>query len=413
MSNPLSKLIETPVAQEVRGDESFTSTEAWEPSVKPTGRDGSLLVTTVGTGESNNSSILLREAGFDISHYAIDEKRGIQHKEWDALRRKWIADDSDAGGHYETVKERMQGHRFTVVERVIPIDLSELESVVSKQDRVDAHKELGWGDSVHLVALGDLQLGKLESPWEGVVHRFNEAIEASITEARNSHATEIVIAWMGDCIEGFVSQGGRNAWRTTLTLTEQIRITRRLMLRAIDAYLDAGFADIRVLSVPGNHDEAVRSPVGTRSDDSYALDALIAVGEAMQLNKERYGGVQVLVPGTDGIGVTLELAGVKVAFIHGHQFRPNQHWKWWEGQALGATQYGACDVLFTGHGHHTHIEERAHRTFAMVPSLESKSTWWVQKTGQTGNPGVLTALFKDGQMLNLHKISTHYRMEGE
>jgi hypothetical protein len=46
----------------------------------------------------------------------------------------------------------------------------------------------------------------------------------------------IYLAHLGDCIEGMVSQGGANTWRTTLTTTEQVRLYRRLLIEQVKAF---------------------------------------------------------------------------------------------------------------------------------------------------------------------------------
>lgn len=383
-----------------------TPRQAEQPSLTIVGDTANAVVILPGKDLPGDKE-LIEAAGLNPEEYIIDHGKGIKHKSWDALRRVY---DPEAGKH-NTTKERMNGIHFTMVKKPASVDLSHLEQLIAQAQPVAART--GTTRSTLAVILGDTQAGKMENPLEGLLARFNEALELAVAEAAQHKVESIVIAWMGDCIEGFVSQGGRNAWRTVLTLTEQLRVVRRLMLRAIDRFIDEGYQDITVISVPGNHGDTVREPVTTRYDDSYDVDSLVAVWEALQVNPERYGGrVTVVVPDEDEIGVTLAIEGVHVSFIHGHQFRPGQHWKWWEGQALGRTQYGESNVLFTGHGHHTVIEERAERTFVMAPALEERSTWWVHKTGQTGNPGVILARFSDGEMVDVHKVTTRSGMGG-
>lgn len=376
------------------------------PGLTRTGEDTADAVAVVEGSDVPQGDSLLGKVGLDPKRYAIDYSKGVRHKSWDALRR--VRDPET--DKMSTVKERMTGVQFSVIERPVEVDLSGLEALVTAAPPVPPRTNTL--EQTLLLALGDLQLGKLENSLDGVIARFNEGLEAAVLEANTHKVDTIVIAWMGDCIEGFVSQNGANAWRTVLTLTEQLRIIRRLMLRAIDRFIDEGYQDIIAISVPGNHGDTIRVPVTTRSDDSFDTDALVAVWETLEANPQRYGGkVSVVTPEVDEIGVVIAIEGVSAAFIHGHQFRPGQHWKWWEGQSLGRTPYGEADVLFTGHGHHTVIEERSERTFVMAPSLEERSVWWVQRTGQTGNPGVILARFADGEMVDVHKVTTHVRKE--
>lgn len=73
----------------------------------------------------------------------------------------------------------------------------------------------------------------------GTVDCIVQSIEngvAAFKQARRKEAAFAHLTFLGDCMEGFVSQRVKNAWRTELTLTEQLRLTRRLMLHAIDSF---------------------------------------------------------------------------------------------------------------------------------------------------------------------------------
>ncbi|MFG2170332.1 hypothetical protein ACGFMO_02930 [Streptomyces niveus] len=196
------------------------------------------------------------------------------------------------------------------------------------------------------------------------------------------------IAWLGDHVEGFVSQGGANSWRTQLTLNEQIRLTRRVMLHALLTFAPM-VSRLTMAAVPGNHGEAVRfmGKGVTRYDDSHDTESLIAVKDAADLNPERFGHVEFYVPDTHELTVVVECSGTVVAHAHGHQFRPGKHFEWWKGQAFGrqsAVQQAV--LLLAGHLHHEHVDSDGPRTFIQPPAIESESTWWRHAKGTTGAP---------------------------
>lgn len=384
------------------------ATEAWTPKVE-TNKDGSTTITAVD-GESLTYNDLLIREGFDPKKYML-APNGIQTKSWDALRKAWVAGDEDSDGYYETIVQRMTGYKLTVIERPMEVDVDDLiRAVESQPASTSIVKQEGYG-ATFLYAQADYQIGKAESDGAyGTIERIKETTLKAVESAKSDpEVRSIVIAFLGDHIEGYVSQGGRNAWKTNLTLTEQLRLVRRLYLMTIDAFVDAGYDDIRVLAVPGNHGETIRQPITTRADDNHDTDCLVAVADAMQLNPARYGGVRCYVPDVDEWFVCLEIEGVNAAFCHGNQYKPNQHWRWWEGQAFGQTPVGKCTALFVGHSHHTHIEERDVRTFAMAPSFEGCSEWFKASTGITGHPGALVAKFKNGEMEEIKKIHAKYR----
>lgn len=266
------------------------------------------------------------------------------------------------------------------------------------------------GDHTFIVAIGDMQFGKIDGDGpEGTLTRLIDYINRAallLHEMRKRFDIgHVHIAWLGDHIEGFLSQGGANVWRTVLTLTEQIRLTRRVMLHAMLTFAPL-VERLTMAAVPGNHGETVRfSGKGTtRYDDSHDTECLIAVKDAAELNPELFGHVEFYVPDTDEMIVVVECSGTVVGHVHGHQFRENKHFDWWEGQAFSReSPMHMVDLLLAGHLHHEHIETNGPRTFAQVPSPESESTWYRHNKGTKGSPGILTAITKDGRT-NLKEV---------
>ncbi|MGZ2360706.1 hypothetical protein LRE75_29175 [Streptomyces sp. 372A] len=282
-------------------------------------------------------------------------------------------------------------------------DVAELLSLFDDFDgmtpRMDNHGEWSF-----VIALGDTQFGKIDGDGiEGSVLRaiecINRAVELLAEYRRRFTIGHVHLAFLGDHIEGFVSQGGANSWRTQLTLTEQIRLTRRLMAYAIRKIAPM-VSRLTVAAVPGNHGEAVRMAGKgvTRYDDSHDTEALVSVDEALRLAGDRYDHVEVFVPGTDELTVVVECSGTVVAHAHGHQWRAGRHFDWWRGQAFNkASAMHTADLLLAGHLHHEHVDTDGARTFVQVPAMESESTWWRHRTGTVGAPGLMVLVTKGGQ----------------
>ncbi|WP_432078653.1 hypothetical protein [Streptomyces sp. YPW6] len=259
------------------------------------------------------------------------------------------------------------------------------------------------GDHTFIVALGDTQFGKIDGDGiEGTIARtiagLNAAADRLSWYRERFNIEHVHIAWLGDHIEGFVSQGGANTWRTQLTLTEQIRLTRRVMLHAVLTFAPM-VNRLTVAAVPGNHGEAIRinGKGTTRYDDSHDTESLIAVQDATKLNPELFGHVEFFVPDTDELTVVVECSGTVVAHAHGHQWRPGKHFTWWQGQAFNReSAMHQADLLLAGHLHHEHVDSDGPRTFIQPPAMESESTWWRHAKGATGAPGLIVAVTKDG-----------------
>ncbi|WP_367135732.1 hypothetical protein [Saccharothrix sp. HUAS TT1] len=278
--------------------------------------------------------------------------------------------------------------------------LDELFAQIERHEPVAKRAE---GDHGFIVALGDTQFGKIdgdgvEGTLNRAIHYLNEARDLLEVYRLRADIGHVHVAWLGDHVEGFVSQGGANTWRTQLTLNEQIRLTRRVMLHALKLFADSA-SQVSMAAVPGNHGEAVRfaGKGVTRYDDSHDTESLIAVADAAALNPEAFGHVRFYVPETDELTVVLPVAGTVVAHAHGHQWRPGKHFEWWKGQAFNQdSAMHQADLLLAGHLHHEHVDSDGRRLFIQPPAMESESTWWRHAKGTTGHPGLVVAITKDG-----------------
>jgi len=250
-------------------------------------------------------------------------------------------------------------------------------------------------DHAFVVALGDLQLGKMDGDGvEGTTARYYKAITDCVARyKRVAKGTPVYLIHLGDCIEGFVSQGGANTWRTTLTLTEQQDLYETLLLDQVKAFA-AVAPQVDIVGVPGNHDEANR-PTHLYTD-SWAIQAVNSVRRATSL-AGNYDHVTYHTPERDELTVTLDICGTTVGVAHGHQWRAGQATAWWAKQAHGRQPIGTAELLLSAHLHHLRIEHTgSDKTWLQVPALESGSQWWKHRTGEWGQPGIVTMLVGGG-----------------
>ncbi len=324
---------------------------------------------------------------------------GLDHEDWEITGFKvseWTMSNGEKGVSTRFLFGRVRDAGPTTVRP--PID-ELLASIENYQPNPSIRMEGEYG---FIVGIGDMQFGKIDGDGvEGTLKRtveyINQAADLLIDYGRRFPIGHVHIAWLGDHVEGFVSQGGANTWRTSLTMSEQIRLTRRVMLHALLAFTDSA-SRVSMTAVPGNHGEPQR--IGgkgvTRYDDSHDTECLIAVADAAALNPAAFGHFEFYVPETDEMTVVLDVAGTRVAHVHGHQFRPGKHFDWWEGQAFHSPALHSADLLLAGHLHHEFIESSGKRLFIQVPSLESESTWYRHSRGTTGNPGLIVAITRNG-----------------
>ena len=251
-----------------------------------------------------------------------------------------------------------------------------------------------------LVAYADIQVGKVDDAggtaetWQRVVDKTDEAV-ARLKELRKAGRTvdTIYIAFLGDCVEGVTSQGGRLATRQDLAPSEQVRVLRHLITYIVKAF--APLADkVVVAAIPGNHDETTRQFASVQTD-SWDLDVVASVQERLSENPQAFGHVSFVFPQYDRSTVTLDMAGTIVGLAHGHKLRGGAE-KWWAAQAHGCQPIGEATLLITGHYHHLRVVQAGVKTWMQCPALDNGSRWFTETSGAEAPAGLLTALVGGG-----------------
>lgn len=332
-------------------------------------------------------------------------EEGQNPDDWEVTHFRKIKYGSDM----ESVKFSYQRKKITGALEV-PID----ELIASVKDYSPPIYHDRSGTYGYLVLVGDMQFGKADGDGPaGTLRRTIDCINRAADELTRYRGVvdigHVHIAWLGDHIEGFVSQNGANAWRTVLTLNEQIRLTRKVMLHAMKVF--APLADkVTMAAVPGNHGESVRFEGHglTRYDDSHDTESLIALKDIIDMMPEHFGHVEIYVPDTDELTVVCEVAGTVIGHAHGHKFgnRKESYFEWWKGQGFDRdSNLYVADLLVAGHSHHHMVDTQGSRKFIQVPALESESTWFRHSKGIGGAPGIVVALTKDGLTPIVHEIS--------
>ena len=290
-----------------------------------------------------------------------------------------------------------QGKKMPAVTRGAWSYQFRIERTTSRQSKVDdliklinkkpVKRNETTNDELFVFALGDSQLGKPDGDGtEGIIAAWTQSLELGRQAWTKAGKPQVLIAGLGDHIEGNQSQGGRNFFRSDLTVTEQLRIFRRMLLRTIDNFIEAPVITVGIVN--GNHDDVQRFQT-TDASDGHATESAIAVGEAIALNPARYGHCSIFTPGKDEDHLVLECNGTNFVLIHGHQWSRGKAMEWWEKQTFNNHPAGAGHILIHGHEHEFQISSRRDRLVITTPALESESTWFKQKQGAVGRRGAL------------------------
>jgi predicted phosphodiesterase len=298
----------------------------------------------------------------------------------------------------QAVTRRIVRYRFIIEPAPNNVSVDDLLESIGRR-RTTKSPEVLPGAGVLAVAAGDLQIGKPDGDGtEGTIRRFLESHDESVKRykqlRKQGKVDEVLLMWAGDCIEGTVSQGGNLISRLDVTLTEAVRIYRRLMLEQVKAF--AGIASkVTIAVVPGNHDEAVRvgNQMASRYDDSWAIEGASQVADAMKL--AGYENLEWVFPGIDELDLCIEVAGTTIGLLHGHQTRAKME-AWLGAAAVQRRAIGTADLVISGHFHHLKIQQLGPTTHIQVPALDGGSVWWRHKGGLDAPPGMVTLIVNNG-----------------
>ena len=249
----------------------------------------------------------------------------------------------------------------------------------------------------------DLQTGKEDrnGGTRQTIEKVLKALDTFANETEQSKPAEILIAELGDVIEGFgntPTQRGTN----DLDLTSQIRSARRVMLTVLQRLAPLA-PTVTFASVPSNH-AAVRID-GTKSFASTpGNDWGIEVNHQLEdVLRDRPGfeHVRFVRPETEyDEALTYETVnGLKVGMLHGHQAGSQPKMAdYWAKQAFGR-QHGLheADILLHGHFHNLHLGQAGdERWFIGAASADPGSSWYTTRSGNTATAGVTAFDLSDG-----------------
>lgn len=367
----------------------------WEPGVAWDGNEGTLTTGPLESAPSDWDALL---AVWDLDPAQHEVVEPVQFRAWDTASGQRLF-------YYRATIRSRRKHQG--------VDIAALEEVVSKHRPPKRRIEPQVG-AAFVWPSGDLQVGKVDGGGsEATVARFLRSLDEQADRLKMLRRmglplTTVYLPWLGDCIEGFNSQGGKLVWRTDLSLTEQVRVIRRLMLKQVEVFAPLA-AKVVVPVIPGNHDEAVRigNSMGTTYEDSWAVEAGVAVADALRLNPDAFGHVSFVFPNKDELTLTLDIAGTVVTMAHGHQWRgaSENAGKWWAQQAHGMTHAGDSTLLLCAHRHHLYVHTEGAKTVVQLPALDGGSTWFRHQTGQDAPAASLSLVVGDGGWGHLHVVA--------
>ncbi len=361
----------------------------YKPSVEFDNRGATIETGAVeqAPGQPPEYAEILRSIGRDPDKWRIVEV--LRESHWQTYDERWLA-------AYRLRCEPIDADTSTGLEALIA-DARKVSTLDTP-----ATSSPYW----YVFQAGDLQLGKRsrDGSTEQIVERFVQSLVAArqqLNQLAPLGIAGVQISMPGDCLEGVVSQGGRNSWLTQETITEQYRLLRRLMLEAVDTFRSA--PEVKLDVVGGNHDDANRQ-WNSKPGDNWATEAAIAVRDALALNAAAYGHVEVRVPESWSGSMTVPVGDTVVTVVHGHQWRKGGAMNWLAQQAVHNQPAGAAQVLQHGHWHVAQWEAHATKQVLCSPTFDCGSDWFRERQGGESRRGALTYLLRAGEVSRLGVI---------
>lgn len=351
--------------------------EAWRPQLELDADGGYFVSSPRKADEPAATADLLAEFNLSPNDWIVVN---VRRSKWQTYHGEWL----------ESYKVNLKPASY----KLAGVDIERLESEMRKW-RPNTKIKPFTGDLTAMYCSGDTQWGKdAGDGTSGTVARVRQGIEESVArhkELKNRGIGQIAIPQLGDCIEGVVSQGGKIAGRLDLSLTEQIRVGRRMLLEWVKAMAPMTESLI-IPTVPGNHDESHRQLI-TDPMDSWQVEIVQQVLDICAENPA-LAHVQGRFAPNDNSTLTVEMSGTMVGFAHGHQARDME--RWWHGQAMGRTPVGEAELLITAHLHHYRVNQVGPNLWIQIPAMDGGSAWWRDRAGLDSPVGIVSLVVGEG-----------------
>jgi len=360
---------------------ALNTPDGWRPRLELDSAGGFLISTPRTAGELPDATDLLADFDLDPSQWVVI---GVRRSRWQRYDGQWLE------------AARVSLAPAKAISDSLSQDAEQLIHAISKW-RPRTRQKPATGSLSGLFCVGDTQFGKDSGDGtDGTVTRMAEALlecehrfKELVKTGRN--IGQVVLPQLGDCIEGSVSQRGGVLGRSDLTVTQQVRVGRRVLLEWIKKFAPLT-EKVIVPVVPGNHDEPHRIVI-TDPIDSWQIEIVSAVADACAENPA-LAHVEFRFPERDNLALAMNLSGSMVGFVHGHQARDLP--RWWEGQATGRTPVGGCDVLISAHFHHYKVSQVGPRLWVQVPAMDGGSPWFRNTRGLESPTGIVSLVVGDG-----------------
>ena len=283
------------------------------------------------------------------------------------------------------------------------IDVDELVAQISKWKK-PKQAGLPAEGSCFIVCAADWQIGG-RGGTEAAIARVMTALPEIVTRAKQAvknGADTLLVASLGDIVEGFNTSYANQPFTIDATLSEQARVARHLMKELLKALVPL-FRRVIVAGVRGNHGQKSKE---STPEDNVDLDYLEGVMESCR--ESAWGNhIEWLFPEPDVASqVFVEVAGTYLVLAHGDEWRgsADKGPQWWKNTAFQRhANLDLAHFLLLGHRHHFRWQECGEdRWLVQCPAMDGGSRWFADGGGEKAKPGILVFNTQGGRWWDSH-----------
>jgi hypothetical protein len=353
--------------------------KGWTPAVELNGDEGWAVTPGVPADQKPDFDQFLIDAGFDPAE--IEIVGTPRTSRWQRYDGSWLT------------SYRFQFRKITGGSLDLPALLQEV-----KKTRTPAPKVIESGRAL-VIMLADLQVGKTDhrGGTKELVARVYDVFDRVEAKVKSGKFERVVIADMGDIVEGFANQANeQQTFSNDLSLMQQVDLAAALvwdLLKRVSKHC----GDVVYATVASNHCQfrINKQQVGRPGLDDWG----IAIAQQIaRLVKEVGLPVRVLVPEPHDESLAVDVFGDGFHVLglwHGHQAaRPDNVPTWWRQQAFGNQPVAGATIGLTGHFHHLRVQELGQaanggsRWWIQAPTLDNGSNWWRLTAGEDSTAGL-------------------------
>lgn len=376
-----------------RGVRRAATPTPWAPGYALDGDEGELTTDAVPADDHVDWDSIFRAWNLDPDAWAVVDGT-LRVNAWEGPSQ----DGPRVFRQYKAaIRRRPDQSRPTVVDPV-------LERIARHRPRRPAARTTTPGSFV--TAWADWQVGGHDDP-AAFADRFAASLDAITARARvaaRAGIRHLVVAFLGDMVEGTDGNYAAQAFTVTLDGRAQRRLTRAAEAKVLTT-LAPLFDSTTAVAVPGNHGRG-GPKVTTTTADNADLECFEVVAEHLTAGGFAAEHDLRFVENPAAQIALVDASGTQLLVVHGDQVpgSADRLRQWWRDVSF--TRWADADlghVLLAGHRHHLRVEELAtDRWLVQCPTLGGESAWFAELGGGTSHPGTVSFVTAGGRWWDLH-----------